>query len=189
MQLKCTSQIKLKYDELFIKVQEIRLIHLKFFLLKVGLLLVKAIWTNCRPSPLNGPSPFQGRGWEAEMYALLSISSISSAALKNFEGFFPLSCSRIFLYSLFLWKKKRARRPVFSWEVTVKMVIFSRDSFALYYSKLLCNALPKTCLALWDILVNFPPKSGGLKKAEIWRPPMRCLMLSCPLIELCDDVP
>ena len=42
MQLKCTSQTKLKYDELFIKVQEIRLIHLKFFLLKVGLLLVKS---------------------------------------------------------------------------------------------------------------------------------------------------
>ena len=29
-------------DELFIKVQEIRVIHLKFFLLKVGLLLVKS---------------------------------------------------------------------------------------------------------------------------------------------------
>ena len=83
------------------------------------------------------------------MYALLSISSISSA-LKKLRRFFPFKLqSHLFIFPISLEKEKgRARRPVFSWEVTVKMVIFSRDSFALYYSKLLCNALPKTCLAL-----------------------------------------
>ena len=160
------------------------------FCFRVDYCWSKAIWTNCRPSPLNGPSPFQGRGWEAEMYALLSISSISSALKKLRRFFFLQAAVASFYIPYFFGKRKGARRPVFSWEVTVKMVIFSRDSFALYYSKLLCNALPKTCLALWDILVNFPPKSGGLKKAEIWRPPMRCLMLPfdwtlwwCPLMQ------